>query len=112
MEGMPQTSLELAKTLINTGVKTTYGDPIKLDDTTVIPVSCQTFGFGSGEGNDGDGGGSGSGGGGTSIPFGVYVKKGDEFRFEVNPITFIAVAVPFVIVAGRALARIIRALKR
>lgn len=114
---MPQLSLELAKTIINTGVKTTYGEPIVIEDTTVIPVACQSFGFGAGEGNASDSSkdavaGSGGGGGGVSVPFGAYVKRGDSFRFEVNPITFMVVAVPFVIAAGKTLARIIRALKR
>lgn len=114
---MPQLSLELAKTVINTGVKSTYGEPIVIEDTTVIPVACQSFGFGAGEGNASDSAkdamaGSGGGGGGVSLPFGAYVKRGDSFRFEVNPITFMIVAVPFVVVAAKGLARIIRALKR
>lgn len=114
---MPQLSLELAKTIINTGVKTTYGEPIVIDDTTVIPVACQSFGFGAGEGNAHDSAkdalqGSGGGGGGISMPFGAYVKRGEDFRFEVNPITLVIVSVPFIVVAAKGLARIIRALKR
>lgn len=114
---MPQLSLELAKTVINTGVKTTYGEPIVIEDTTVIPVAYQAFGFGAGEGSGAEGDadarqGSGGGGGGVSIPFGAYVKRGEDFRFEVNPITLVVVAVPFMVVAAKGLARIIRALKR
>lgn len=114
---MPQLSLELAKTLINTGVKTTYGDPIVIEETTVIPVACQSFSFGAGEGASRESAkdtatGSGGGGSGVSVPFGAYVKRGDDFRFEVNPITLMLVAVPFLVVAAKGLARIIRALKR
>lgn len=112
---MPQLSLELAKTLIATGVKTTYGDPVVIDDTTVIPVAYQAFGFGAGEGEEASSSGrtgSGGGGGGASIPFGAYVKRGDDFRFEPNPVTLILVGIPFVVVAAKGLSRIIRALKR
>lgn len=112
---MPQLSLELAKTLLSTGVKTTYGDPVVIDDTTVIPVAYQAFGFGAGEGENASKephAGSGGGGGGVSIPFGAYVKRGEDFRFEPNPVTLILVAIPFVLVAAKGLARIIRALKR
>lgn len=112
---MPQLSLELAKTLLSTGVKTTYGDPVVIDDTTVIPVAYQAFGFGAGEGENSSKdphAGSGGGGGGVSIPFGAYVKRGDDFRFEPNPVTLILVGIPFVLVAAKGLARIIRALKR
>lgn len=114
---MAQLSVELAKTVISTGVKTTYGDPVVIDDVTLIPVASQYFGFGAGEGNAGEGSkesmaGSGGGGGGVSMPFGAYVKRGEDFRFEPNPITFMIVAVPFVVVAAKGLARVIRALKR
>lgn len=114
---MPQLSLELAKTLITTGVKTTYGDPIVIDDTTVIPVAGHSFSFGAGEGASSESSkeqakGSGGGGSAMSVPFGAYVKRGDDFRFEANPITLIVVGIPFVIFAAKGLARIIRALKR
>jgi len=108
---MPQLSLELAKTVISTGVKTTYGEPVVLDDTTVIPVAYQSFGFGAGEGGSGDQG-SGGGGGGVSLPLGAYVKRGDDFRFEPNPVALLLVGIPFVVVAAKGLARVIRALKR
>lgn len=113
---MPQLSLELAKTVTDTGVKHTYGDPIVVDDVTIIPVACQTFSFGAGEGSSNsakDGSvGSGGGGGGVSMPFGAYIKRGADLRFEINPVTLALVAIPLTFIAGRALARVIRALKR
>ena len=59
-----------------------------------------------------DRGGSGGGGGGVAIPVGAYIRKGDDLRFEPNIISLVAVGIPFVWVAGRALSRVIRALKR
>ncbi len=54
----------------------------------------------------------GGGGGGVSVPVGVYVRREEGLRFEPNIVTLLVVAVPFVWVAGRALTRIIRALKK
>jgi hypothetical protein len=48
----------------------------------------------------------------VSLPIGAYVKSGGTARFEPNVIALLAVGVPFLIVAGRALARVIRALKK
>ena len=62
-------------------------------------------------GASGDGG-EGGGGGGVSVPVGVYVRREEGLRFEPNIVTLLVVAVPFVWVAGRALTRIIRALKK
>jgi hypothetical protein len=47
-----------------------------------------------------------------SIPFGAYVSDGTGLHFRPNIITLLAVGIPFVWVAGRAWARVIRALKR
>ena len=55
---------------------------------------------------------SGGGGGGVAIPLGVYVRREEGLRFEPNIISLVAVGIPFVWVAGRALSRIIRALKK
>jgi hypothetical protein len=46
------------------------------------------------------------------VPLGAYIRKGDSLSFEPNIVSFLAVAIPFVWVAGRALSRVIRALKR
>lgn len=114
---MPEVSVEIAKNLVKTGVKSTYGDPIQLDDATVIPVASHGFVFGSSEGKlsdaaGDDGAGKNAGGGGVSIPLGAYVKRGHDLRFEPNLTVLLLVGVPFICVAGKALARIIRALKR
>lgn len=47
-----------------------------------------------------------------SIPVGVYVRREEGLRFEPNIVTLLAVSVPFIWVTGRALTRIIRALKK
>lgn len=99
------------------GTKAVYGEQVDLDGTKLIPVAYTSFGFGAGEGNGTDdegqtGQGSGGGGGGASIPIGAYISRGGDVRFEPNLIALIVVAIPFVCVTGRALSRIIRALKR
>lgn len=127
---MTNITKQLADTVTNTGVRTAYGDPVELNGDTLIPVSVGVFGFGGGEGSgtlaegpeaaleDGDaeqafsGGGSGGGGGGISLPIGAYVTREDRTRFEPNVIALLTVGTPFVWVAGRALARVIRALKK
>ncbi|WP_025133575.1 spore germination protein GerW family protein [Leucobacter sp. PH1c] len=116
---MASLTKQLADTVTQVGVHSAYGDPVEVDGTTIMPVACTTYGFGAGEGS-GDGEGdlsgtgeaSGGGGGGMSIPVGAYVTREGQTRFEPNVIALIVVAVPFVWVAGRALSRIIRALKR
>ncbi len=50
--------------------------------------------------------------GGAAIPVGAYIRKGDDLRFEPNLVSLLAVGIPFVWVAGRALSRVIRALTR
>jgi len=71
------------------------------------------YGFGGGEGDSAESGtGSGGGGGGMSLPIGAYVKSGGSLRFEPNVISLLAVGIPFVWVAGKAISRVIRAVKR
>jgi uncharacterized spore protein YtfJ len=98
------------------GVRSSYGEPVEVDGTTIMPVACTSYGFGAGEGGggleDAQGEGSGGGGGGMSVPVGAYVSRDGYTRFEPNIIALLAVGVPFVWVAGRALARIIKALKK
>jgi uncharacterized spore protein YtfJ len=105
---------KLADNARSFGVTSAYGDPVEVDGTTIIPVALVWYGFGAGEGTSEDeaGSGSGGGGGGTSMPIGAYVKSGDTVRFDPNVISLLIVGIPFVWVAGRAFARIIRALKR
>jgi len=105
---MPNLALELAQQAAALGVKSTYGEPQDVDGVSVTPVALAWYGFGAGSSPEGDGGG----GGGASIPVGVYVRREEGLRFEPNLVTLMAVAVPFIWVTGRALTRVIRALKK
>jgi len=110
----------LAESVSRIGVTTAYGEPIEVDGVTVIPVALVQFGFGGGSDGGADAADAadpdavigGGGGGGASIPLGAYVRDIHGFRFEPNVISLLAVSIPFVWVAGRAGARIIKALKR
>lgn len=105
---MPNIAVELGEKLASFGVKSAYGEPQDVDGVSITPVAFTYSGFGGG----GSEGAEGGGGGGVSIPVGVYVRREEGLRFEPNIVTLLVVAVPFVCVTGRALARIIRALKR
>lgn len=111
---MAELVLELAETVAGAGVKTSYGDAVEIDGTTLVPVALAYYGFGAGSGSDeqGDQAGGG-GGGGLSIPLGAYVGRGSgDVRFEPNLIGLLLVATPLVWVTGKALRMVIRALKR
>lgn len=101
---MPNLALELGEQSLALGVKSAYGETLDVDGIAVTPVALTWSGYGAG--NDG------GGGGGVAIPVGVYVRREEGLRFEPNLVTLLAVAVPFVWVTGRALVRIIRALKK
>lgn len=106
---MPGIALELGKNSASIGVKNAYGAPVTVDGETYAPVAMTWSGFfGWSKSADDDGGA----GGGVSIPVGVYVKRADGLRFEPNLVSMIAVSIPFVWVAGKALSKVIRALKR
>nr|WP_314841694.1 hypothetical protein [uncultured Microbacterium sp.] len=105
---MPNIALELGKQAASFGVKSAYGEPQDVDGVSITPVALTYSGFGGGSGDGAEGGG----GGGVSIPVGVYVRREEGLRFEPNLITLLIVAVPFICVTGRALSRIIRALKK
>lgn len=114
---MANITKQLADTVSKAGVSTAYGDPVDVDGTTLVPVAAVGYGFGGFEGGGTTdetvvGEGSGGGGGGFVLPIGAYVTRSGETRFEPNIIALLAVGVPFVCVAGRALSRVIRALKR
>jgi len=112
---MTNLAVRLAKSVSKLGVKASYGDPVELNGITVIPVALVQFGFGAGSNagqEDSDDVAGGGGGGGFSIPVGAYIRDIHGLRFEPNLITLLAVGAPFVWVAGRAGARIIKALKR
>ena len=106
---MPNIALELSKQSASIGVKSAYGEPREVNGITMIPVALTWSGYGGGTDEAGNGGG---GGGGYAVPIGAYIRKGDDLRFEPNVVAFLAVAIPFVCVAGRALSRVIRALKK
>lgn len=106
---MPNLALELGKQATSLGVHSVYGEQQDIDGIRLVPVALSWSGFGAGEDTDGNGGG---GGGGFAVPLGAYVRKGDDLRFEPNLVSLLAIGIPFLWVAGRALSRIIRALKR
>ncbi|MFT4281334.1 hypothetical protein [Microbacterium sp.] len=106
---MPNLALELGKQSASLGVRSVYGEQQDVDGVRVIPVAISWSGFGAGEDPER---GCGGGGGGVAIPVGAYIRKGDDLRFEPNLVSLVAVGIPFVWVAGRALSRVIRALKR
>ncbi|BDZ38385.1 hypothetical protein [Microbacterium suwonense] len=107
---MPNIALELGKQVASFGVKSAYGEPQDVDGVSITPVALTWAGFGGGGTDQDDNGGGG--GGGVSIPVGVYVRREEGLRFEPNIVALLAVAVPFVCVTGRALSRVIRALKK
>jgi len=108
---MTNFSLKLAETVTGSGIKSVYGEPVIVDGTTIVPVAAVQFGFGAGGAGDEDAPG-GAGGGGVAIPFGAYISDELGVRFRPNLITLLVVGIPFVWVAGRAWARVIRALKK
>lgn len=90
-------------------VKRVFGEPIRQDGITLIPVAKVRGmgGGGSGEGPEAQGRGWGSGFGITARGLGTYVIKGDDVRFvpaiDVNRIVLIAgfVAVAAMLLIGR-----------
>ena len=106
---MPNLALERGKQAASLGVSSVYGEQQDVDGIRLVPVALSWSGFGAGEDEDR---GSGGGGGGFAVPLGAYIRKGDDLRFEPNLVSLVAVGIPFVWVAGRALSRVIRALKR
>ena len=101
--------LDLGKQATNFGVNAVYGEQQDVDGIRIIPVALTWTGFGGGGDESGN---SGGGGGGYAVPLGAYIRKGDDLRFEPNVVSLLAVSIPFVIFAGRALSRVIRALKK
>ncbi|WP_345802763.1 hypothetical protein AAIB33_06660 [Microbacterium sp. AZCO] len=106
---MPNIALELGKQSASLGVNSAYGEQRDVGGIQVIPVAFSWTGFGGGSDEAGNGGG---GGGGWSVPLGSYIRRGGDVRFEPNIVSLLAVGIPFVWVAGRALSRVIRALKK
>ena len=110
---MANLTQHIADTVSAGGVHAAYGDPVDLDGTLVVPVAVASFGFGAAEGSsDTNGEGTGGGGGGIALPIGAYMTRDGYTRFEPNTVALLLVGIPFVCVAGRAIARIIRVLKK
>jgi uncharacterized spore protein YtfJ len=110
---MASITQQIADTVSSVGVHAAYGEPVELDGTTIVPVAAASYGFGAGEGAaDTQSEGSGAGGGGFAWPVGAYVSRDGYTRFEPNTIALLLVGIPFVCVAGRAIARVVRALKK
>jgi uncharacterized spore protein YtfJ len=107
---MTNLTLKLAETFKSAGVKAVYGEPTDVEGVTIIPVAVVYYGFGGGSAGSHEAGGGG--GGGISIPIGAYYSDETGMRFRPNTVMLLAVGIPFVCVAGRAVSKVIRALKR
>ncbi|MFT4235231.1 MAG: hypothetical protein QM607_09570 [Microbacterium sp.] len=106
---MPNIAADIGKASASLGVNTAYGEPQEIDGEQFVPVAIVWSGFGAGGDETGNGGG---GGGGVSLPIGAYARRDGQLQFEPNLIALLTVGVPFVCVVGRALVKIIRALKK
>ena len=87
VENLLKTTLGEIERLLNT--RTVVGEPIKVADTTVIPLISVGFGFGAGGGSGkeekkiaGEALGAGSGGGGGIKPVAIIVADKDGVRVE------------------------------
>ncbi|AXH36473.1 hypothetical protein DVJ78_14555 [Humibacter sp. BT305] len=114
---MTQLVEKVTEPLKRLGVDASYGAPVEIDGATIVPVALVWFGFGGGNGNmgaksDADAEGEGFGGGGVSVPIGAYVTTSLGVRFQPNLIALLAVGIPFVLVAGHVLAKLVRAAKK
>jgi len=103
---------KIAEAVRTIGIKVSYGDPVSVDGSEIVPVAIGWFGFGGGSDGEAENEAGGGGGGGASIPIGAYVKSGASARFEPNIVALAAVLIPLTWVTGKALSSIIRALKK
>jgi hypothetical protein len=106
---MTSLPVRIADTLKQFGAQVAYGDEREIEGTTFVPVALVGYGFGGGGDAEENGGG---GGGAWAVPVGAYVGDSLGVRFQPNPIALVAVSVPLVWVSGKALARVVKALKR
>jgi uncharacterized spore protein YtfJ len=83
LENLVKSTLSEIEKILNT--KSIMGEPVKLDDTTVIPLIQIGFGFGIGSGagkgprsaqGEGSGGGVGAGGGVRPVAMVIIHKNG------------------------------------
>ncbi|MBO0984310.1 hypothetical protein [Rathayibacter sp. SD072] len=109
---MPNIAVSLADKVTSAGAATIYGEPVDVDGATMVPVALRWFGFGGGSGSEEGQEGGGGGGGGAVVPIGAYIKDDLGLRFQPNIVSVLAVGIPFVWVTGKALARLVRALKK
>ncbi len=106
----PSVPERLAEQLKSLGVARTFGEPLQVGGDTVVPVALVQYGFGGGGDAEGAAGG---GGGGIALPVGVYAGRGDgPATFRPNTVALLAVLIPLVWTAGRAVARVVRAVKK
>ena len=84
IEDLAKTVLDELRETVKT--ETVIGNPIHVDDTTIIPVSKVSIGFAAGGGEGDDPGtkkkgfGRGTGGGASVEPIGFVVIKGDKVK--------------------------------
>ena len=114
---MESLTAQLADKLSNIGVRNSYGTPIEVDGTTIIPVALVSFGFGGGEADRNDlektgDAGSGGGGGGISVPVGAYITRNGTTHFEPNTVALLGVSIPLAYIGGLVVTRIVKALKK
>jgi uncharacterized spore protein YtfJ len=110
---MTNIAVKLAETARSFGVSSVYGAPVEIEGQTVVPVAISWFGFGGGGSDESTDTMAGGGGGGASVPVGAYVtQENGRVSFEPNLVALLAVSIPAIWVSGKALARIIRALKK
>jgi uncharacterized spore protein YtfJ len=97
---------------VPSGMKLAYGPLQKIDGTELVPVAIVGYGFGAGDGGarpEDEETGSGGGGGGYAMPIGAYIGGEDGLRFRPNIIALLGVSIPVIWVAGKAIARILKA---
>lgn len=87
VENLLKVNLAEIERLLNT--RSVVGDPIKIDDVTLIPLISFGFGFGAGGGSGqaqkpgaGEGAGAGTGGGGGIKPVAVVVISASGVSVE------------------------------
>jgi len=87
LESLVKATMGEIEKLINT--RTLVGDPIVLDDKTLIPLISVSFGFGAGSNSGlsvskqkGEMSGAGSGGGACIKPVAVIIVNKEEIRVE------------------------------
>ena len=85
IEPLFKTAIDEIERMLNS--KTVVGEPITIQDNTIIPLVSVGFGFGAGggtgkESKNGEGSGGGTGGGGGVKPVAVMVINKDGVKLE------------------------------